>query len=109
MEKINQTTKLSCNEVSYGSNGGRGMQHTLIPCIRAIARKGLKALKVLIVLNAWIPLAPHNEATKLISDTCFRMKKKQKRNGKKHNITWVLENEHKRKTMRYGTVRYGYL
>lgn len=63
------------------------MQRTLIPCIRAIARKGLKALKVLIVLNAWIPLAPHNEATKFISDTCFlygKKKTKKKRKGEKH-------------------------
>lgn len=71
------------------------MQRTLIPCIRAIARKGLKALKVLIVLNAWIPLAPHNEATKFISDTCFLYgKKKQKRKEKEKNIP---ENVHKRK------------
>lgn len=71
------------------------MQRTLIPCIRAIARKGLKALKVLIVLNAWIPLAPHIEATKFISDTCFYMKKtEKKKKGEKHNIP---ENVHKKK------------
>lgn len=40
-----------------------------MPCIRDMARNGLRALKVLIVLKAWIPPAPRSEAIKLISDT----------------------------------------
>lgn len=50
---------------------------TLIPCIRDIARRGLKALSVLMVLNAWIPPAPHRDATKLISDTITIIKSSQ--------------------------------
>lgn len=43
---------------------------TLIPCILAIARSGRKALRVRIVLKAWIPLAPNKAAIKFIRDTC---------------------------------------
>lgn len=42
---------------------------TLMPCIRDMARSGLSALNVRIVLKACIPPAPASEATKLISDT----------------------------------------
>lgn len=42
---------------------------TLIPCIRDMARSGLSALSVRIVLKAWIPPAPTSEATKLMRDT----------------------------------------
>jgi len=42
---------------------------TRMPCIRDMARSGLSALNVRIVLKAWIPPAPTSEATKLISDT----------------------------------------
>lgn len=45
---------------------------TLIPCILAIARSGRKALRVRIVLKAWIPLAPNKAATKFIRDTCVK-------------------------------------
>lgn len=47
-----------------------GRLRTLMPCIRDMARRGLSALNVRIVLKAWIPPAPASEATKLISDTC---------------------------------------
>lgn len=46
-----------------------GVVRTLMPCIRDIARNGLNARSVRIVLNAWMPPAPHSEATKLINDT----------------------------------------
>lgn len=42
---------------------------TLIPCILDIALKGRNALRVLMVLNAWIPPAPQSEAMKFIKDT----------------------------------------
>ena len=42
---------------------------TRMPCIRDIALRGLRALKVRIVLNAWIPPAPSSEAVKLIRET----------------------------------------
>lgn len=44
---------------------------TLIPCIRDMARRGLSALSVRIVLKAWIPPAPQSEAIKLMRDTYF--------------------------------------
>ena len=45
------------------------LNHTLIPCILDIARRGLRALRVLMVLKAWMPPAPSRDAVKLISDT----------------------------------------
>lgn len=42
---------------------------TLIPCIRDMARSGLSALSVRIVLKAWMPPAPTSEAMKLMRDT----------------------------------------
>ena len=42
---------------------------TLIPCILDIARRGLRALRVLMVLKAWMPPAPSRDAVKLMSDT----------------------------------------
>ena len=42
---------------------------TLIPCIRDIALNGRRALRVRMVLNAWIPPAPSREAVKLMRDT----------------------------------------
>ena len=42
---------------------------TLMPCIRDMARNGLNARSVRMVLNAWMPPAPQSEATKLINDT----------------------------------------
>ena len=42
---------------------------TLIPCILDIALKGRRALRVRMVLNAWIPPAPRREAVKLMRDT----------------------------------------
>lgn len=42
---------------------------TLIPCILDIALSGRNALRVRMVLNAWIPPAPQSEAMKLIRDT----------------------------------------
>lgn len=53
-----------------GKNDKLLVLRTLMPCIRDMARSGLRALNVRIVLKAWIPPAPHSEATKLISDTC---------------------------------------
>ena len=47
---------------------------TLMPCILDMALKGLKALNVRIVLNAWIPPAPSKDAVKLIRDTYFRIR-----------------------------------
>ena len=44
-----------------------------MPCILDIALRGLRALRVLIVLKAWIPPAPRSDAVKLISDTCTKM------------------------------------
>ena len=41
-----------------------------MPCILDIALRGLRALKVRIVLKAWIPPAPSREAVKLIRETC---------------------------------------
>ena len=45
-------------------------QPTLMPCMRDMARSGLSALSVRMVLKAWMPPAPSSEAVKLISDTC---------------------------------------
>ena len=42
---------------------------TLMPCIRDIARRGRRARRVRMVLNAWIPPAPASEARKLMRDT----------------------------------------
>ena len=42
---------------------------TLIPCILDMARRGLRALRVLMVLKAWIPPAPRRDAVKLMRDT----------------------------------------
>ena len=42
---------------------------TLMPCILDMALRGLRALKVLMVLKAWMPPAPSRDAVKLISDT----------------------------------------
>ena len=41
-----------------------------MPCMRDMARSGLSALSVRMVLKAWMPPAPSSEAVKLISDTC---------------------------------------
>lgn len=43
--------------------------HTLIPCILDIALRGLRALRVLIVLKAWMPPAPTRDATKFMRET----------------------------------------
>lgn len=48
--------------------------HTRIPCILDIALSGLRALRVRIVLKAWIPPAPQSDAMKLMRDTCERQK-----------------------------------
>ena len=42
---------------------------TLMPCILDMALSGLKALRVRMVLKAWIPPAPSNDAVKFISET----------------------------------------
>lgn len=42
---------------------------TLMPCILDMALRGLRALKVLMVLKAWMPPMPRRDALKLISDT----------------------------------------
>ena len=42
---------------------------TLIPCILDMALSGRRALRVLMVLNAWMPPAPSRDAVKLIRDT----------------------------------------
>ena len=40
-----------------------------MPCILDMALRGLRALKVRIVLKAWIPPAPSKEAVKLMRET----------------------------------------
>lgn len=45
------------------------LKPTLIPCILDIARRGLRALRVLMVLKAWMPPAPSRDAVKLMRDT----------------------------------------
>ncbi len=44
-----------------------------MPCILDMALRGLRALRVLMVLKAWIPPAPSSDAVKLIRDTCTRL------------------------------------
>ena len=44
-------------------------KHTRMPCILDMALSGLRALRVLMVLKAWIPPAPSKVAVKLIRDT----------------------------------------
>ena len=39
------------------------------PGARFITRRGLRALRVLMVLKAWMPPAPSRDAVKLMSDT----------------------------------------
>lgn len=60
-----------CVSVCWGGGLGFWLKgvRTLMPCIRDMARSGLKARSVRIVLNAWMPPAPQSEATKLINDT----------------------------------------
>ena len=43
--------------------------HTRIPCIRDMALRGRSALRVRIVLNAWMPPAPSSDAVKLMRET----------------------------------------
>jgi hypothetical protein len=65
---------------------------TLIPCILDMARSGLSARSVRIVLKAWMPPTPAKEAVKLISDTynsrsacknLVNVNKQKKKNKKK--------------------------
>ena len=44
-----------------------------MPCILDMALRGLRALSVLMVLNAWMPPAPKRDAVKLMRDTCMRL------------------------------------
>jgi len=48
------------------------LEPTRIPCILDMALSGLRARRVRMVLNAWIPPAPSSEAVKLINDTYSR-------------------------------------
>ena len=44
-----------------------------MPCIRDMALKGLKALRVRMVLKSCMPPAPSRDAVKLISETCTKI------------------------------------
>lgn len=75
---INQNIRHTSNTLKMdGIACTNAFTTTLIPCILDNARKGLNALNVLMVLNAWIPPAPHKDATKLIKDTSTMMKSNQ--------------------------------
>ena len=45
------------------------MLPTRMPCMRDMARSGLSARSVRIVLKAWMPPAPRREAVKLMRET----------------------------------------
>lgn len=66
---------------------------TLMPCIRDMARNGLNARSVRIVLNAWMPPAPQSEATKLINDTyeSYNEKTNKQTNAMKRNVRFNAE------------------
>lgn len=70
MANISQKIKHTNNTLKMdGMACTKAFTTTLIPCILDMARNGLNALSVLIVLKAWIPPAPQRDATKFIRDT----------------------------------------
>jgi len=71
--KISQKMIQTINTLKMlGMAWTRAFTTTRIPCILDIALRGLKARRVLMVLNAWMPPAPSKDAVKLISETYQR-------------------------------------
>ena len=76
--KISQNIKQTNSTLKIlGKAPTRALTTTFMPSILAIARNGLRALKVLMVLNMGMFPAPNNEAPKFIRDTATITKSSQ--------------------------------